>query len=91
MLLVCVQVRRYIQAALQNNFLEAMSEMWTDHQTAMVMIRDILMYMVRVCVSCMCVCVSCACEDVVWMAMAYTYVWVAKGIHPSGSGQSREH
>ena len=54
MLLVCVQVRKYIQAALQNNFLEAMSEMWTDHQTAMVMIRDILMYMVRVCV---CVCV----------------------------------
>ena len=41
-------MRDYILRALQNNFLEAMSEMWTDHQTAMVMIRDILMYMVCV-------------------------------------------
>ena len=34
--------------ALHNNFLEALNMAWADHQTAMVMIRDILMYMVRV-------------------------------------------
>ena len=32
--------------SLHNNFLEALNIAWADHQTAMVMIRDILMYMV---------------------------------------------
>ena len=32
--------------SLHGNFLEVLSVAWTDHQTAMVMIRDILMYMV---------------------------------------------
>ena len=64
LVIACVQVRDYILVALQNNFLEAMCEMWADHQTAMVMIRDILMYMVCVCMCvcvCVCVCVVCVC------------------------------
>ncbi len=47
-------------SSLHGNFLEVLSVAWSDHQTAMVMIRDILMYMV----SCVCVCVymvSCLC------------------------------
>ena len=51
-----LQIRNTILESLQNNFLETLSEMWFDHQTAMVMIRDILMYMVCVYV-CVCVCV----------------------------------
>ena len=32
---------------MTNNFLEALNFAWNDHQIAMVMIRDILMYMDR--------------------------------------------
>ena len=35
-------------ASLNNNFLSCLNEAWTDHQTSMVMVRDILMYMDRV-------------------------------------------
>ena len=33
---------------LNDDFLSVLSQQWKDHQTAMVMIRDILMYMDRV-------------------------------------------
>lgn len=33
---------------LHNNFLQTLNQAWVDHQTSMVMIRDILMYMDRV-------------------------------------------
>lgn len=42
------QVRDDVIQSLHNNFLEALNIAWADHQTAMVMIRDILMYMVSV-------------------------------------------
>ena len=42
------EVRITVLDSLHGNFLEALSAAWADHQTAMVMIRDILMYMVRV-------------------------------------------
>jgi cullin 3 len=42
------KVRRDILGALNNNFLYILNQSWNDHQTAMVMIRDILMYMDRV-------------------------------------------
>ena len=48
---VRVQVREAVIGSLHGNFLEVLSVAWSDHQTAMVMIRDILMYMV----SCLCV------------------------------------
>ena len=32
--------------SLNNNFLDTLNAAWNDHQTSMVMIRDILMYMV---------------------------------------------
>lgn len=35
-------------ASLNNNFLHILNQAWSDHQTSMVMIRDILMYMDRV-------------------------------------------
>ena len=35
-----------METSLQGNFLEVVNTVWSDHQTAMVMIRDILMYMV---------------------------------------------
>jgi len=41
-----IQVREEILANLNNNFLESLNTSWDDHQIAMVMIRDILMYMV---------------------------------------------
>ncbi|KAI6240791.1 CULLIN-2 domain-containing protein [Aphelenchoides fujianensis] len=44
---ICPEVTR----SLQNNFLETLNKIWSDHTTAMVMIRDILMYMDRVYVS----------------------------------------
>ena len=40
------KVRKDVLQALRNNFLQTLNESWNDHQTSMVMIRDILMYMV---------------------------------------------
>lgn len=42
------KVRRDVLNSLHNNFLSTLNLAWNDHQTAMVMIRDILMYMDRV-------------------------------------------
>ena len=41
------QIKTQVIESLHGNFLEVLNIAWTDHQTAMVMIRDILMYMVR--------------------------------------------
>jgi len=42
------KVRADVLGALNNNFLATLNNAWNDHQTSMVMIRDILMYMDRV-------------------------------------------
>lgn len=42
------QVREDVLKSLHNNFLMTLNQAWNDHQTSMVMIRDILMYMDRV-------------------------------------------
>ncbi|XP_036176081.1 cullin-3 isoform X11 [Myotis myotis] len=42
------KVREDVLNSLNNNFLQTLNQAWNDHQTAMVMIRDILMYMDRV-------------------------------------------
>jgi cullin 3 len=42
------KVRKDVLLALNNQFLFVLNQAWNDHQTAMVMIRDILMYMDRV-------------------------------------------
>lgn len=42
------RVRNDVTGALNNNFLQTLNAAWNDHQTSMVMIRDILMYMDRV-------------------------------------------
>lgn len=42
------KVRKDVLQSLNNNFLSTLNQTWNDHQTAMVMIRDILMYMDRV-------------------------------------------
>ena len=42
------KVRGDVLASLNNNFLQTLNSSWNDHQTSMVMIRDILMYMDRV-------------------------------------------
>lgn len=44
---LCFQVREDVLNSLNNNFLQTLNQAWNDHQTAMVMIRDILMYMVN--------------------------------------------
>ncbi len=41
------KVRKDVHSSLNNNFLYVLNQSWNDHQIAMVMIRDILMYMVR--------------------------------------------
>nr|CAI5860542.1 unnamed protein product [Callosobruchus analis] len=41
-------VREDVLKSLHNNFLMTLNQAWNDHQTSMVMIRDILMYMDRV-------------------------------------------
>lgn len=46
-----IKVRQNVIDALINNFLTTLNAAWEDHRTAMVMIRDILMYMDRVYVS----------------------------------------
>ncbi|CAL8081710.1 unnamed protein product [Calicophoron daubneyi] len=49
--LVCehmIRIRDSIVENLNNKFLSYLNSCWKDHQTAMVMIRDILMYMDRV-------------------------------------------
>jgi cullin 3 len=40
------KIRTEVIASLNNNFLQSLNTAWNDHQTAMIMIRDILMYMV---------------------------------------------
>lgn len=42
------KVRNDVLESLYNNFLQTLNQAWNDHQTSMVMIRDILMYMDRV-------------------------------------------
>ncbi|XP_076064014.1 cullin 3 [Oratosquilla oratoria] len=42
------KVRQDVLDSLKNNFLQTLNHAWNDHQTSMVMIRDILMYMDRV-------------------------------------------
>lgn len=42
------KVRVEVLESLNNNFLQTLNAAWNDHQTSMVMIRDILMYMDRV-------------------------------------------
>lgn len=42
------KVREDVLHCLHNNFLQTLNQAWVDHQTSMVMIRDILMYMDRV-------------------------------------------
>ncbi|KAL1123778.1 hypothetical protein AAG570_001551 [Ranatra chinensis] len=42
------KVRQDVLKSLNNNFLHTLNQAWSDHQTSMVMIRDILMYMDRV-------------------------------------------
>ncbi|KAI0215942.1 Cullin-3-A [Lamellibrachia satsuma] len=42
------KVRKDVLESLNNNFLQTLNSAWNDHQTSMVMIRDILMYMDRV-------------------------------------------
>ncbi|BFF94863.1 cullin-3-A [Drosophila madeirensis] len=43
-----LKVRQEVLESLHSNFLPKLNQAWTDHQTSMVMIRDILMYMDRV-------------------------------------------
>lgn len=43
-----LKVRQDVLTSLHNNFLQTLNQAWNDHQTSMVMIRDILMYMDRV-------------------------------------------
>ena len=43
------KIRKDVVASLNNNFLDTLNAAWNDHQTSMVMIRDILMYMVGHC------------------------------------------
>ena len=42
------KVRNDVIDSLNNNFLTTLNVSWNDHRTAMIMIRDILMYMDRV-------------------------------------------
>nr|CAB3234718.1 cullin-3 [Phallusia mammillata] len=42
------KVRSDVLGSLNNNFMQTLNLSWDDHQTCMVMIRDILMYMDRV-------------------------------------------
>lgn len=42
------KIRVDVLNGLNNNFLQVLNSVWSDHQTSMVMIRDILMYMDRV-------------------------------------------
>ena len=48
---IFIQVRQDVIDSLNNNFLTTLNISWNDHRTAMIMIRDILMYMDRVYVS----------------------------------------
>lgn len=42
------KIRKDVVVSLNNNFLDTLNAAWNEHQTSMVMIRDILMYMDRV-------------------------------------------
>lgn len=40
------QLHAIVEAALQNKFLWTLNRVWEEHKTAMLMIRDILLYLV---------------------------------------------
>lgn len=42
------EIRVEVLNALNNQFLQVLNQVWSDHQTSMTMIRDILMYMDRI-------------------------------------------
>lgn len=42
------QIREEVLKCMNHSFLPTLNQAWNDHQTSMVMIRDILMYMDRV-------------------------------------------
>jgi cullin 3 len=42
------KIRQTTLDAINGRFLEVLNKMWNEHTTAMVMIRDILMYMDRI-------------------------------------------
>ncbi|KAI6192410.1 CULLIN-2 domain-containing protein [Aphelenchoides bicaudatus] len=42
------KIRNQVEAAINGGFLDTLKRLWDDHTTAMIMIRDILMYMDRV-------------------------------------------
>lgn len=42
------KIRVDVLNALSNRFLQVLNQVWSDHQTSMMMIRDILMYMDRI-------------------------------------------
>lgn len=42
------QIRADVLNSLNNQFLQVLNQVWSDHQTSMMMIRDILMYMDRI-------------------------------------------
>ena len=48
-LLYYFKIRKDVVASLNNNFLDTLNAAWNDHQTSMVMIRDVLMFMVCQC------------------------------------------
>lgn len=48
LIIFLLKVRQVILKSITGRFLETLNRAWSDHTTAMVMIRDILMYMDRV-------------------------------------------
>ena len=46
------KIRKDVVVSLNNNFLDTLNAAWNEHQTSMVMIRDILMYMVCLLTKC---------------------------------------
>ena len=48
-LLCSIKIRKDVVASLNNNFLDTLGAAWSNHQSSMVEIRDIVMYMVCQC------------------------------------------
>ena len=65
-LLYSIKIRKDVVASLNNNFLDTLGAAWSNHQSSMVEIRDMVMYMV-----CQCLKQNTACNAFVHSAVVY--------------------
>ena len=83
-MLYSIKIRKDVVASLNNNFLDTLGAAWSNHQSSMVEIRDMVMYMV-----CQCLKQNTACNAFVHSAVVYGTLFSASA--KPGSNHGSDH